>query len=811
MNNDLLKLSLNQGKQFKNYQTKFKKRNYKDKYITEGFVSSEQEILLRPKEEGYNYVIQNQQDIQNKNKSQAVLSELKELQSTYQDLTQQYTTIQKKISENGLSTLNRISSSNPYLGKVIQLQGGALFYVTNQGVAKQIQDMNIYAGVSGKNGFPPQGQFVQVSIPWNNNYTNIGTIIPTNPQLIIGTPIKIGESVGNEGKNVYASRLVDKPSSTYVGCYKDSQTNERAMIMNNTEYSTMENCQQYALDNGYTYFGMQNYQPDGKAQCFVSSDLSKTTSYGDATNLTQQTPLWKSNTSGQQYMMQLSGTGQILILDSNNTIVFVTNDITADCANSGKITIDTATYGGNCKNVKIGNVTDVVSNKLKCNNSNKCSIPISGSSLGDFSTKGCWDAFDVSYKCGGTPFTRHLGRAEGQTMILDCQQYIQDTCQFYLILQDDGNLCLCKGVDPATTTSNANIIWTTKTNGLQKAANPDWVSTKGKLGRNYLKTGEVLAPNEWIGSTNGTLKLLMQSDGNLVLYTSELSPGCNNKDGKMYGVQWVNAVYKLNEMGNPGSLGKVGYVDDDSKLREYPNSLLTYSNEYILYQGADSGGNDIKSLQTTEQKGCELECNKNNECAAYVYQPTTKTCWLKNKNAFPNGKKQTNSSVTMGVRKPTPIKSNGLVDVDTIQYNNYVKGPNITSDTNLNISLVSNEDQVKLDAIKTKMSDLGKDIASKMETLYNEDKQIYEQLDTNAEQFNKDLAMYKNINEKINKITNETKYNSIVEGMTNMDMSDLDGMVTDTDIRVLQENYKYILWSILAVGVVTITVNTINK
>jgi uncharacterized protein YPO0396 len=105
------------------------------------------------------------------------------------------------------------------------------------------------------------------------------------------------------------------------------------------------------------------------------------------------------------------------------------------------------------------------------------------------------------------------------------------------------------------------------------------------------------------------------------------------------------------------------------------------------------------------------------------------------------------------------------------------------------------------------MSALGKDIASKMETLQERDKQIHEQLGMNSVQFNKNLAMYKNINEKIN----ETKYNDNIEGMQNIDMSDLDGMVADTDIRVLQENYNYILWSILAVGIVTITVNTINK
>ena len=806
MSKNLLNISLNQGKQFKNYQTKIQQNKSTYKNIKEGFVNSEEELMLRPKDEGYVSVLQNEETNKEKEQEQhkADLNELQQLQTKYQDLAQQYTTIQKKINDKSLSELNRISPSNPYLGKVIQLQGGSLFYVTNQGVAKQIQDMNIYQQVSGKNGFPPQGQFIPVSIPWDNSYSNPGTIIPTNPSLMIGSPVKIGEGVGNEGKNVYTSMLVENPASTYIGCYNDSSTGDPAMTPGIV--TTIESCQQYALDNGYTYFGMQNYQSDGTAQCSVSNDLSKTQSYGDGTNQVQQITLWSSNSPGQQYMMQVSGTGQILILDANNNMVSAVNDASADCVNSGKITIDTATYGGNCKNIKIGNVTDIVSTNLNCNNSNKCTIPISNSSLGNFSTKGCWDAFDVSYKCGGTPFTRHLGKAEGQTMILDCEQYIQNTCQFYMILQDDGNLCLYKGVDPSTT-NNSSSIWSTQTNGQQKSANPDWVSTKGKFGRNYLKTGEVLAPNEWIGSTNGSLKLLMQSDGNLVLYTSELTPGCKNNGGKMYGVQQVNAVYKLNEMGIPESLGKVGYIDGDSKLREYPDSMLTYSNEYVLYNGYDSGGNDITSLQLADQNSCELECNKNNDCAAYVYQPTTTTCWLKNKNAYPVGKKQANSTLTLGVRKPKTKNINETINVDTIKYNSYVKGQPIDTNTQLNISVVSKEDLQQLETIETKMSSLGNDIAAKMEKLQTKDKQIYEKLDMDAEQFKKNLAMYKNINKKIR----ETKYSGKVEGMQNMDMSDLDGMVTHSDLIVLQENYNYILWSILAVGILTITLNAMKK
>jgi hypothetical protein len=50
-----------------------------------------------------------------------------------------------------------------------------------------------------------------------------------------------------------------------------------------------------------------------------------------------------------------------------------------------------------------------------------------------------------------------------------------------------------------------------------------------------------------------------------------------------------------------------------------------------------------------------------------------------------------------------------------------------------------------------------------------------------------------------------------IEGMQNIDLSDVNGMLEDTDIRVLQENYSYIFWSILAVGLLTITVDVMKR
>ena len=378
-----------------------------------------------------------------------------------------------------------------------------------------------------------------------------------------------------------------------------------------------------------------------------------------------------------------------------------------------------------------------------------------------------------------------------------------------LILQDDGNLCIYQGtpdniIQPA--------VWSTMTTGKQLQANSDWEAIKGSYGRNYIIGGEVLSVNQWIGSNNGSMKLMMQPDGNLVLYTSESKSGCINSDNKIYGGSGVNSVYKLGTVGNISSLGKVGYVDADSNLREYPDSMLGFSNDYQIYLNTDSPGNDIINLTTEDKNGCQTACNNNADCAAYVYQGKTSTCWLKNRSAYPRGKKQPNNSTILGVRKPQlKGSSNAFVDIDTIQYDNYLKGSAMTPDTQYNKPVVSQEDMIKFDNIKSQLVTLGQDIASKMEMLYNQDNKIYEKLNMNSEKFKKDLEKYRTLTAKIRNEL-EIQSDNNIEGFKNsLNMNDINGMLSNSDLIVLQENYGYILWSILAVGLLTVTVNVMNK
>ena len=992
MDDKLLQISLNQGKQFKKKNSKMK----------EGFVTLEQEQMVRPNYDGYRPVLQNlkQSTISTKNSNQTDLNELKQAQLKYNDLLQQYTAMQQKISNSSLGTVNRLSSNNPYLNKTVRFNNDPWCYVTSQGVARWIHSFDILYSTNAPK------EPIEINLPWLDSYNTPGTTIPTNPPLISGPPIKMGESLGNEGSNVYASKLVNNPTSEYVGCYNDFPTetlisivpvmnssnvsrasmnsagqnalawsiydgnisgsfgpwaafdgnpntfwhsrdglynratgiyqgeastgvygvgnvrgdilylqgfgtgtvlnqysiaprlggwapirspnswyvlgllysdmqwhvldrqqnqnfrsddakvyniknptngyydmillvdkvgnddtpddrqsvqvaewklftsslysrseSQRATIWNPSVigYTTYDKCQEYAVENGYKYFGLQNVQPDGSAACLVSNDSTKSTMYGDASVQRTAIPLWSSNTSSDYpCIAQLSGEGGIYIGDSKKKLGYFGG--AKGCENWGTMTVQSATYGGNCK-APIGNVTDKVG-KLGCNWVDSCSIPISNATFGD-PAPGCAKSFDIAYSCGWTPFSKHLDiGAEAQTLIMDdCKAYMKDKCQFFLILQDDGDMCIYRGTDPS---NNKGLVWSSNTKGQAKAPNPDWVASKGVVNRPYLTTGQWLETGKWIGSNDGSLKLIMETNGNLVLYTSEVKSGCKVINDKTYGYAGINALYQLNKTGNKSTLGKVGYIDSESKLMLYPDSMLETSNNYQMFANSDSYGNDIGYTNVNNLNECQSACNNNADCGAYVSNGGS--CFLKNKNVTLSSRAASATGNYLGVRVPrvkgSKTCSNKIVNVDTVQFDNYVKGSAMTPTTQCNASIVGEEDQIAFNNIKSQLIQLGNEIISKTENLYKQDNKIFKKLNMNEEQFKKNLENYKLTNIKIKE---ELKLNNNIniEGMRNI--SDINGMLSDTDLRVLQENYNYIMWSILAIGILTITINTVKK
>jgi hypothetical protein len=764
------------------------------------------EQIVRPIYDGYNPVLEKSKltsEIVSKINNDEI-NELKLMQDKYNLLVKKYETIQMKIQK----LINNSNSKNNYIGKNIKFTNDVIGYVTQEGVFRKYPNRDIYDSISGKNGCPIE--LVNVNIPWTNEYIE-GSNIPIVPPLLVGREMSYGESCGYEGSNVFVTNLINKPTSNYVGCYNDN-TNNRTMLLNpeDTGYTTFDKCQLYASNNGYSYFGLQNVRSDGTATCYLSNDINTIKSYGDATNKTNSIAIWASNTSGSgSTLCYINNDGRVVLKNAAGEILWQSSNSLSNCVNGGNINKDslTATYGGNCNGKKYkvtqGNSTNKVK-ELISNDKSQSLISISNSTFGD-PAPGCKKGWDTAYQCGTAWKSTHLNYAEGQNFIYDCSEEIKQ-CSFYLNLQNDGNMCLYNGIEPSSTNK---IIWCSSTNGKQGSKNSDWVSSKGKFGRSYLKLNESLGVNEWIGSDDGSLKLIMQTDGNLVLYASQLTNGCKQINNLNYGQNEVNAVYKINEKGNDKLLGKMGYITENSQLKEYPDSMIGFVNDYQIFENSDSLNNNIDTIISKNMDECKSKCNANDNCAGYVYQQSSQTCWLKNRLTYPKAEKSYNKDTILGVRNRA-IKSSStcrknINNIDTIQYGNYNKIDNMTSDTSCGKPIISQNDKIEYDNIKNELSNLGKDIANKMEELYNRDNNITKTFNSNNAKFKQDIENYKLTNLRINK---ELSYNNI-EGMKTM--NDINGMLNDTDLQVLQSNYNYVMWSILAVGILTITINTMSK
>lgn len=580
--------TLRQGIKFKKGQTKIINKTEKK---MENIQESESII------EKFGNYIQDSEALRNDEYfKQHKMDELKQLQTDFKNTLAVYDALQSGIVNKSKEYIQ--TSNSPYLNKNIKFPNGEIDYVTAAGIRKKYSTTSILNATAGKNGCPAATEITTLS---SND-------IPVGTQL--GSAMIQGQSCGNEGKNVRVTATVNDSTTNYIGCYKDN-TN-RAMPNSMTDGSnnyTYETCKAAATAGGYKYFGLQNVSAAGKAQCFVSNNLIQSQQYGVSTTQ-NQVVLWSSNTAnGQKNVAKLTRSGTLIITSPNGNVLYTSPNAPGDCQNEGKINSIVATYGGNCNgrplyidcggrgpgtyNVRYGNATNLITPLA---NQNPISFNyIAANGFNSDPAFCCAKKFDYSYKCGNVTKSGRVNA--GQNINFNCMNE-NAKCIFFLMLQDDGNMCICRGSGP---TNNKEIIWCTSTNGKQRDPNPNWTALKGKSKTNYINSGMTLNPGEFIGSTNGSLALHMLNDGNLVLYTSKPVSNCSEKsDGYQYGGGWANAVYNVAEQGYPSLLGKVGYVNKDAVLSEYPSTMLNADGS--IKNSSSSCSKDIQNIDSIKWK-----------------------------------------------------------------------------------------------------------------------------------------------------------------------------------------------------------------
>ena len=969
--------SLSQGKKFKKYQGKIAnnlEKRIEQSDLVEGFEGMKDLYLNK---NGLTEQTNNLLDKNNFTSQQQTLSNLK---NDYQKTLNEYQTLTSKISGNTSDYISRVSPNNPYLGKVIKLQGGALLYVTKQGVAKYISQPDVYNKVAGKNGFPPTGQFTTLSIPWNNSYASPGATIPTKPPLVTGTPVQVGESVGNEGVNVFVNSVVKNPQSSYINCYEnlppstqimfvpkmtasnnangyvasassvyqnnnnftgpwnafdqnlntwwhsdvnsgnlynansgqytgtqqtpfkgalkgewlqitvpkpipltkyeiqgrqgccgqpngrdpntwyilglnngtwyqvDYQSNisfnwkmlsfnisnplpysayrivttvvgdskapagQRSCVqistlnlytssnsvnnpksaMTNAGQMNFDQCQTYSLNSGNKYFALQSVDNNGVGNCMTSNDLAGSQINGQAVKY-QTTAVWASNTTGNNPGSTMSfNNGSISVLNSSGASVFSTPNSTKQpstyigCYGDSSNRAMTAYNGGkqqynNASCQQAANSQKAAYYGLQNSTSGQnaqCFISNSLSQTQKYGVaKNCTNISDGSFSGGGWSNSVYSTSTP--------------TLNYFLILQDDGNLCIYLGSGPS---DNQGIIWSSKTNGKQKQPNPNFVATKGKFGKNWISSGSTLSPGDFIGSTNGNMYLIMQTDGNLVLYTSTASSKCSSSGGKTVGTQDVNALYQITAMGNKASIGKLAYIDQNSQRHSYPMNNTSFSNSYTNYTGIDSAGNDISgaSYGNATVDKCQTSCNSNPKCAGFAF--SNNVCYPKTAAMFPNGTMQVNKNVNLYTRNKAPTNPpvgvpGTVVNIDSIMYDSYKNGGDIGKSYGLANATSTQKQQMsqlqtKLNLLTSQINSYTNKFSSGTDSLNSQSSKNMEGLGDYLKDFEKTKDNIKNFN-----------------------AANVENILNDSDITVLQKNYDYLFWSILAAGTVLVTMN----
>ena len=770
MNNDLLNVSLNQGKSFKKKKEK------------EGFSN--------------NSTNNNQNNQNNQNN-------ISELENQFQLLTQEYNNNLDLLTKDSLARLsNNNSSSNQYANKFVSFNN-AKGYVTNKGIFKWIPEESILDSLSGKNGCPLKQDIIKINEN-ANGYNIPGTNIGS---LLVGTPMETSQSCGNEGSNIFVSSTVNNPISSYKGCYENN-TNSSLIQLDGTY--TYEQCKNAAIYSGYKYFGLQTVDPIASSgKCIVTNDYTNATANGNGYKVTKTIPLWSSGTTGMSALLTIMGT--LNVLNSDGSAIFSTSNLQKQpsnyigCYADNEVSAMTPANNGS-------QTYDYDTCKQEAVNGNYSLFALQGSTSG--TNAYCMLSNDLTqstkYGLANNCTTNSNGIVSGGAWTNALYNTNNSATDYFLQVLDNGNMCIYRGTSPENGVQSQDLIWQTSTSG--KSADPKYKASAGKYGRNWIKVNEPLGLGDFVGSPTGSAYLLMQQDGNLVLYTSETDISCvKMNDGNMGGGLNVNALYELSDVGDKSVIGKLAFIDANSELKEYPESMLQYTNDYILFNGQNNPGNDIASSQVSDINSCQNVCNANDGCNGIAFQSSTSTCYIKNNNSFPKTDLIMDSSFVTGLRKKKPVSSycsDQTVNIDSVTYKNYIKGQNMTPDTKCNTQIVTDENKNNLTTIQKQLNEVGKKIVSQLKTMNAEKKGNQQTIDANTQKFNTDLKLYGKI---MNKIQDKNLESNNIEGMQTLKYSDVNGVLDNSQLFVNQENYSYILWGILAVGIAAITIKQLSK
>lgn len=630
----------------------------------------------------------------------------------------------------------------------------------------------------------------------------------TSADAFIAKVATLAPTVDKWNKVTYTFQV--PTSQTYKLVFQGTTTEDQSTALQEVQldgqavpmglYSYNE-CKQSAIQQGYQYFALQNVNTQtSKGYCAVSKSQPAITQYGQARVPSKALALWSSRTSGQPgNTALLSSTGSLQVLNASGQVVFSTPVDTTNPANfmgcyqdcskgrgldamvSKKITFEQCQAEADKRGAKYFGLQNVHPNK-----------------------KGeCWVGDDLGKATSMGKASNCSTLRNGAVMGGGCSNAIYDnenaSSHYYMVIQNDGDVCIYRGKNP---NDNQGRVWSAGTAGKEKQANPSKVAAKGKYAQNWMPSGGTLAPGDFVGSTDGKMALVMQSDGDLVLFAYEMENNCvKMADGNVGGGEFANAAYDLGMSAVRGVLGKLGFIDANAQLHAYPTSNQKFTSTYSsMLTNSTSDAPDLagKSFSNASLEQCQKVCNNNGDCAGFVYDRSTQTCFPKGStsgNAMGIVTPQPNADLYVRDRvpsKPPTGVSQHTMPIDTLTYGAYQQGADVDANAKYGLAGANSTEKQQLSQLQTRLSLLASQIQGLSEKFGKGTQETQNQGTLN----NAGLSTY---------VEDIQETNTQIEKTVTMNQGGLTNILQDSDVVVLQKNYDYLFWSILAAGTVLVS------
>jgi hypothetical protein len=376
---------------------------------------------------------------------------------------------------------------------------------------------------------------------------------------------------------------------------------------------------------------------------------------------------------------------------------------------------------------------------------------------------------------------------------------------YWLQVRDDGDLTIYRGQNAG---DNQGTIWISGTDGQAidislgrgGPGNLLYQAKNSRYGTDVLKTGQTLLPGDFVGSANGKTSLIMQSDGNLVIGAWVMIPNSDTMADGNIGGNSATALYKLPTAGAIGNMGKVAYFDANAKMTEYPASDLDYNTNYKKFTDVDTWYNDIADTAYTgaTAEKCAETCNSMESCAGFVFDNNTGKCWPKNDSMYPVGDIKMRKGYDIHVRAKTPRRTplgaatNTTFNTDTISFQKYARDDRFADKYGLPKAISATQNNI--DNTDLTLNGLAKKMADSAARYMSNTDKVTGRIDKNT--------------------THTEKYLRELDGTVKQIQNfgpGINNIVNNSDIVVLQKNYNYLLWSIVATGIIIVSMNVVKK